>query len=72
MWNKQFIRASITERQDLYILTIKYNWYWLSEFEEVFFCDTMEQAKTKLLSERTSDHLDVIDKHGVTKNLTIL
>jgi hypothetical protein len=42
------------------------------EYTEVFVCDTLSQAKTRLLTERSRDHLIVIDKTGKEKGQEIL
>lgn len=72
MWNRQFIKASIREQGTVFILTIQYSWYWLQYYDEVFICNSSEEAKTKLLHERTHDHLTIIDKLGIIKNMTII
>jgi hypothetical protein len=65
MLNKQFVKAKIEEQSSVYILTITYCWYWLYYFEETYVCQSVEDCKSKLISERTNDHLSVITKDGV-------
>lgn len=71
-WAKQFIRAKIEEKATHVVLTITYNYYFVMEYTEVFVCDTISQAKTRLLTERSRDHLIVIDKTGKEKGQEIL
>ena len=72
MWSKQFIKAKIEEKNTHVVLTITYGYYFIMTFEEVFVCDNVEQAKTRLLTERSRDHLVVIGKDGKEKGQGIL
>jgi hypothetical protein len=72
MWSKQFLRATIEEKSNHVVLTITYGYYFIMEYREVFVCDTVEQAKTRLLIERSRDHLVVIGKDGKERNQSLL
>jgi len=72
MWSKQFVRAEIEEKNNCVVLTIHYNYYFLLSFIETYIFDTVEQAKTKLLIERSRDHLVVIGKDGTKKNESVI
>jgi hypothetical protein len=56
-WNKQFQRATIEKKNNVYVLTIYYNYYYMFSFNEVFVEATIETAKTRLLKERSADHI---------------
>jgi hypothetical protein len=70
--NRQFVRAKIEEKPNFVILTITYNWYYLMEFTETFVHDNLEQAKTRLLNERSHDHVTVLSVDGKDKGLGVL
>jgi len=72
MWSKQFIKATIEEKDTYVILTITYGYYYFMNFTETFVCKTVEEAKTRLLTERSRDHLVVIGKDGKEKNQSII
>jgi hypothetical protein len=72
MWSKQFLKATIEEKANCVVLTITYGYYFIMTFTETFVCDTVEQAKTRLLMERSRDHLVVIGKDGKERNQGII
>lgn len=72
MLNKQFISATITEKENYVLLEITYCWYYIMNYSERFVCDTIEQAKTKLLRERSQEKISVIGKDGKEKNQEII
>lgn len=58
--SKSFISASIRKlHETCYILEIKYSWYWLAQYSEVFVFPSLQEAKDKLLAERTHDHVKI-------------
>jgi hypothetical protein len=58
-WNKQFQRATIEQKGNVFVLEITYWWYWATSYKETFICNTLQDAKDLLLKERTRDHLDI-------------
>ena len=58
--SRQFVSATIEAKEKYVVLTINYSWYWVSSFSEVFVCDSIEDAKTKLLRERSNERVSVI------------
>jgi hypothetical protein len=69
MLSKQFIRAKIEQEAGVYVLTITYRWYFLYDWEIKYVCESIEDAKSKLIKERTNDHLSVIGKEGNELNI---
>ena len=54
MWSKIYKHSSIVKKhENCYVLTIKYWWYWLLSYEEVYVFKTVEDAKNKLIECRT-------------------
>jgi hypothetical protein len=61
---KRFVKALINElKEGVWELRITYSYYSLFEFEERFICNSLEEAKNKLLTERCPDIL-VIDRNA--------
>jgi len=66
MWNKQFISAEIKKKNDTcYVLTINYCWYFMINFSETFVEETLEACKTRLLTERSQDHIKYYNEVGI-------
>ena len=64
-WNKMFVRAKIEKKNDTaYLLTITYAWYNIMNFDEVFLEASLEEAKRRLLIERSHDHVMMVDENG--------
>jgi len=61
-WSKQFQRATIEKKNNVYVLTIYYNYYYMFSFNEVFVEATMESAKSRLLKERSADHITYLEE----------
>ena len=55
--SKQFNKATIEKKNEVYILTIHYTYYYMFNYEEVFVEKTAMDAKTRLLKERSADHI---------------
>lgn len=66
---KQFKNAKIEKKHNTYILTITYGWYYLLDYEVVFVEPTLEEAKTRLLKERSDDHIFYFDDGKEVKGL---
>jgi len=58
--SRQFVSATIEQKEKYVVLTINYSWYWISSFSETFIVDSIEEAKTKLLRERSNERVSVI------------
>lgn len=70
---RQFVSSTIKQiNEKTYTLTITYCWYYMYNFDEVFIFDSLEKAKTKLLSERTGYRILFQDENGHEKNLTLI
>ncbi len=68
--NKQFVSAKIVKKNDnAYVLEITYCWYYLMNYTETFVEGTMNEAKSRLLKERSHDHVVYIDIDGRDKTL---
>jgi hypothetical protein len=66
---RRFVKALINElKQGVWELRITYSYYSLYEFEERYICDSLEEAKNKLLSLRCPDIL-VIDRNATVLKL---
>lgn len=64
-WNKMFVKARIEKKNDnAFMLRITYSWYGLMEFDEVFLEASLEDAKKRLLIERSHDHVNYFDSDG--------
>jgi len=72
MLNKQFVNARIIEHENYVLLEITYCWYYIMNYTEQFVCNTVEQAKTKLLRERSHEMISVIGKDGRERNQEII
>ena len=57
MWSKQFQRATIEKKNNVYVLTIYYTYYFMISYNEVFVEKTLSDAKSRLLKERSADHI---------------
>lgn len=57
MWSKQFQRATIEKKNNVYVLTIYYTYYYMFSYSDVFVEPTLELAKSRLLKERSADHI---------------
>ena len=55
--NKQFNKATIEKKNDVYILTIHYTYYYMFNYVETFVEPSAVAAKTRLLKERSADHI---------------
>ena len=70
---RQFQASLIRQINDkTYQLVITYCYYYLYNYEETFIFDTLEKAKTKLLSERCNYKILFEDEQGKEKNLNLL
>ncbi len=69
---RQFVGAKIIEKENYVILEIEYCWYYVMNFTERFVCDNIEQAKTKLLRERSQEKVFVIGIDGKEKNQSLI
>lgn len=68
---KMFVRAKIEKKNaNAFMLTITYSWYYVMEFNEVFLEGTLEDAKKRLLTERSHDHINFYDESGKEQPLT--
>ena len=71
--SRQFVGSVIRElNEKTYQLTITYCWYFLYNYDETYIFNTIEKAKTKLLTERSNYHIQFIDSTGAEKNLLLL
>ena len=65
MLDKRFICASIKEiTPQCFKLTVKYNYYNLYEFSDVFVYKTLAEAKDKLIVERCDNKIEIINSKG--------
>ena len=63
--NKQFVSARIAKKNEhAFVLTIRYCWYFVLEYEEVFVEDNLELCKSRLLRERSHDHVTYFSDDG--------
>jgi hypothetical protein len=68
-----FKSAEIMQISDnIYRLEINYCWYFLMDYTETFVYDSLDKAKTKLLTERSNYRLKYIDSTGKEKNLDLV
>ena len=69
-WSAGFLRAKIEKKGDAaFLLTITYSWYGLMNYDVVFLETSLENAKKKLLVERSHDHIAFYDETGTEKPL---
>lgn len=65
MLDKRFVKANIQETAEgVWVLTIRYNYYALYEYDEVYVLESLELAKNKLLRERTHGDLLIMNASG--------
>jgi hypothetical protein len=69
MWSKQFQRAIIEKKNNVYVLTIYYSYYYMFSYNEVFVEPTLELAKSRLLKERSADHITYFEDGKEVSNL---
>jgi hypothetical protein len=56
-WSKLFVRANIKEMQGLYITTITWSWYNLTNFTEIEVFQTKQEAELFILTKRVNGSL---------------
>jgi hypothetical protein len=63
--DKQFISAEIVQKnENTYILTVNYSYYWIFNYQVVKVADTLDEAKSMLIEERSHDHIKYTDSAG--------
>ena len=68
--NKQFKSAKIEKKNNVYILTITYGWYYLIDYNEVFVEPTIQEAQLRLLKERSNNHIFFFEDGKEIKDLS--
>ena len=72
MLEKRFICASIKEiTPQCFKLTIKYDYYGLYEFDNVFVYKTLVEAKDRLIVERCNNKIEIINSKGETTSIVV-
>jgi len=56
-WSKLFVRANIKEMKSLYVATITWSWYNLTNFTEIEVFQTKQEAELFILNNRVNGSL---------------
>jgi hypothetical protein len=56
-WSKLFVRANIKEMKGLFIATITWSWYNLTNFTEIDVFQTKQEAELFILNNRVNGSL---------------
>ena len=57
MWSKMYLRSNIRKRNNVFIAEIWWSWFGLQHHSELELFDTIEEAKTWILEQRTGGTL---------------
>lgn len=56
-WSKLFVKANITEKKSLFIASIVWSWYNLTNWTEIEIFETKQEAEIFILNQRVNGSL---------------
>lgn len=64
MLNRRFVNARIDKVNNLFVLKITWNWYFIVDYEETHICKTLDDAKSLFIEIRADSRLHARDENG--------